>query len=45
MEERLSALVSLVGVANEGNSIRVILEVSFIILLFMNQLWSKVFAI
>lgn len=27
VEERLNALVALIGVANEGNSIRVILEV------------------
>ena len=30
VEERLNALVVLVGVANEGNSIRVVLEVNFI---------------
>lgn len=29
VEERLNALVALVGVANEGNSIRVVLEVQF----------------
>ena len=29
VEERLNALVVLVGVANEGNSIRVVLEVNF----------------
>lgn len=28
VEERLSALVALIGVANEGNSIRIVLEVS-----------------
>lgn len=29
VEERLNALVALIGVANEGNSIRIVLEVSF----------------
>lgn len=31
VEERLNALVALVGVANEGNSIRVVLEVYFVL--------------
>lgn len=33
VEERLSALVALVGIANEGNSIRVVLEVLCCLLL------------
>lgn len=37
VEERLNALVALIGIANEGNSIRLILEVSFQSILVLNK--------
>lgn len=37
VEERLNSLVSLIGIANEGNSIRVVLEVSISFQVFSSQ--------
>lgn len=37
VEERLISLVSLIGIANEGNSIRVVLEVSILFEVFEHQ--------
>lgn len=36
VEERLRALVALVGIANEGNSIRSVLEVTIVGFLYFN---------